>query len=95
VRALLAVLLFAGCTTPRSSDRAASDVEIERAVLWEFRRDRKFQDVRIRCRDRVVVLAGAVATPADRDEAVERARKAAHAQDYGAQVRDELEIRAK
>lgn len=91
----LVFLVLAGCPPPRPSDKAATDVELERAVLWEFRNERKFDDVRIRCRDRIVVLTGTVITLADRDEALARAQKAAHEQDYDAKVRAELEIRAK
>lgn len=91
----LIFVVLLGCPPPRVTDKAATDVELERAVLWEFRNDRKFSDVRIRCRDRIVVLTGAVVTPADADEAVVRAKKAAHEQDYDAQVKSELEVRAK
>lgn len=90
----LLLILFA-CRPTRPSDAAAADVEIERAVLWEFRNERRFDDVRVSCRDRRVTLRGRVATRADAEEARARARRAARHEDRDAEVRSELDVREK
>jgi hypothetical protein len=92
----IALALLAGCVPPpRKSDLAASDVEIERAILWEFRNDRKFDGITVDCRDRVATLRGIVTSKSIAAEALERARKAAHAEDYDARVLSDLEVREK
>lgn len=94
-RAALLLLLIASCSPKplRPPEAAALDVEIERAILWEFRGDARFASIRIACHDRVAVLRGSVATRPIAEEALRRARKAAQDHDGDAEVRSELEIR--
>ena len=81
-------LFLAACGPKRPAEVAARDVEIERAVLWEFRNDRRFDDIRISCREGVVTLSGRVDSREIGEEALERARTASDAKVVSA-----LEIR--
>jgi hypothetical protein len=84
------VLVFLiGCTT-RPAEKAATDMEVERAVLWEFRTDPRFDQIQPQCRNGVVTLRGIVPTRLAGEEALERARKV-----VDNRVLSELEIREK
>lgn len=84
---VLAVLLWS-CGPKKPTEIAAHDVEIERAVLWEFRNDRRFDDIQVSCREGVVTLRGRVDSREIGEEALERAREASDAKVVSA-----LEIR--
>lgn len=82
------IVFSLGCGPTRPSDLAAKDVEVERAILWEFRNDSRFDGVRVRCVEGVATLGGWVATRADGEEAIRRAQEASDAR-----IVSELEIR--
>lgn len=75
-RLLLLAILLAACGPKKPAEIAAQDVEIERAVLWEFRNDRRFDDIQVSCREGVVTLRGRVDSRQIGEEALVRARKA-------------------
>ncbi|GEM_PF-2214492 len=92
---ILGLLVALSCgRASRPSDAVAVDVEIERAILWELRDDARFKEIQVRCQDRVAWLRGTVSTAAVANEALSRARKAARAQAYGAEVRSEIRSRS-
>ena len=87
-------LAFAfGCASPEPAEVAALDMEIERAILWDFRNETRFDSVEVTCRRAIVVLRGTVATEEDAREALERAEKAAQSWDSDAEVVSELRDR--
>lgn len=88
------VLLFLlGCSSLDPSERAALDMEIERAVLWDFRTESRFDRVEVTCRDGVVLLEGTVPDAKDVAETVKRARKSANEWDSGTEVVSELKVK--
>lgn len=74
--AIALFLLVLACGPKKPAEIAAQDVEIERAVLWEFRNDRRFDDIQVSCREGVVTLRGRVDSREIGEEALERAREA-------------------
>ena len=85
------VLLFA-CAGMEPSEIAAVDMEIERAILWDFRNETRFDRVEVTCRKQVVILQGTIASMKDAHEAIERALKAAQEWDSDAEVVSELRV---
>jgi len=63
-------------------------MEAERAILWEFRNESRFDHIRVRCENGVATLRGWIPTRAAGEEAIERARKVSDAR-----IVSELEIR--
>ncbi len=93
VIALLLLLFPAACAAPEPAEIAAVDMEIERAILWVFRNDARFDAVEVTCRKGVAVLQGTVPAGADAGEALERARNAARKWDSDAEVVSELHVK--
>ena len=76
-RALLLVLVLAGCQPSTPGRREADDRDVERDILWELRKDRRFADVRVACHQRVITLEGTVPDRSAQDEALLVANRAA------------------
>ncbi len=89
----LCLLSVLGCASPGPAEIAALDMEIERAILWDFRNEARFDSIEVTCRKCVVVLQGTVSTMKDAQEALERAEKAAQSWDSDAEVVSKLRDR--
>ncbi|MDP6957991.1 MAG: BON domain-containing protein [Planctomycetota bacterium] len=88
----LLLLLLSACSSTEPAEKAAMDMEIERAILWDFRKESRFDRVEVTCRDGVVLLQGIVPTMKDKAETVKRAQKAANKWDSGTDVVSELTV---
>ena len=88
----LLFLFLSACSSVDPAEKAAMDMEIERAILWDFRKESRFDRVEVTCRDGVVLLQGMVPTTKDREETVKRAQKAAHKWDSGTEIVSELTV---
>lgn len=67
---LLILLLVAACRPSTPGRREADDRDVERDILWELRKDRRFADVRVACYESVVTLEGQVPDRSAQDEAL-------------------------
>ena len=76
---LILSLFLPGCAPSTPAGRTADDQDLTRDLLWEFRKDPRFSDIRVTCYDRTVTLEGIVGDRASQDEALLLAtRKAPH-----------------
>ena len=73
----LSLSLFSACSPSTPATRTADDQDLTRDLLWEFRKDPRFADVRVTCYDRTVTLAGTVSDRAAQDEALRLATQKA------------------
>ncbi len=87
------LLLAAACASPEPEEIAAVDMEIERAILWKYRNESRFDAVEVSCHNGVAVLQGVVSTRKDALEAVDWAREAAQEWDSGAEIVSEIRVR--
>jgi osmotically-inducible protein OsmY len=91
--ALLALILagLPGCAAPTAPQRAATDQEIARDVLWRFHQDSagRFRDVQVTCENRIITLEGRVTDPQTAAEAVRIATNEAR----GGKVDSRLDVR--
>lgn len=85
----LSLLLFLGCGPSTPAGREADDRDVERDILWELRKDRRFADVRVACYDRKITLEGTVPDRAALDEVL----KAVADRAYGAKITNSLVVR--
>ena len=67
---LAGVLLLSACAPSTPAARTADDQDLTRDLLWEFRKDPRFSDVRVTCYDRTITLEGTVPDRAAQDEAL-------------------------
>jgi hypothetical protein len=86
----LSLFLISACAPSTPAGRTADDQDLTRDLLWEFRKDPRFADVRVTCYDRTITLAGTVADRAAQDEALRLATQKAHA---GAKIVNSLVLR--
>ncbi len=93
---LTALLLFLlaglpGCSARSASERAGTDQEIVRNILWRFHQDasNRFRDVRVTCEDRVITLEGRVGDTQAAADALQIARN----ESRGGKVDSRLEVR--
>ena len=81
---------LSGCpSTP--IERSGTDMEISRDIKWELRKDKRFEDIRVTCINRLVTLKGRV----DDKQAVDDAFTIARSLARGATVLPRLLIRAR
>jgi len=87
----LALLLIPGCGSKSPSQRAGTDQEIARNILWRFHQDpgKRFQDVRVTCEDLQITLEGRVADAKAAGDAVQIALN----ESRGSKVDSRLEVR--
>jgi osmotically-inducible protein OsmY len=70
-KGLVGVLLLLGACAPSTQGRReADDRDVERDILWELRKDRRFADVRVASYGGVVTLEGVVPDRGAQDEAL-------------------------
>ena len=87
----LSLGLFLGACGPSTPGaRTADDQDVTRDLLWEFRKDPRFTDVRVTCYDRTITLAGTVSDRAAQDEALRLVSQRAPA---GAKIVNSLVLR--
>jgi osmotically-inducible protein OsmY len=88
---LALAFLLPACAPLTPSQRAGSDQEITRDILWAYQRDKKdrFRDVRVSCVDQEVLVDGRVSDAEALTDALELARAYARS----ARVRTTLEVR--
>ena len=86
-------LLAPGCAAQTTAERAGTDQEIARDILWRYKQDNagRFREVRVLCEDRVVTLEGRVANARDATDAIQVAMSMCR----GGKVDNRLEIRAR
>lgn len=86
-------LLAPGCASKTSAERAGTDQEIARDILWRYKQDNvgRFREVRVLCEDKVVTLEGRVANAKDAADAIQIAMSMCR----GGKVDNHLEIRAR
>ena len=92
------VLLLAGiallgpaCASKTTAERAGTDQEIARDILWRYKQDTtgRFRDVQILCEDRMVTLEGRVGNAKDAADAIQIAMSMCR----GGKVDCRLEVR--
>lgn len=88
---LALVLLVPACAPMTPTERAGSDQEIARDILWAYHNDPqdRFKDARVHCFEHEVVLEGRVNDAQTALDALEIANDRAR----GAKVRSTLEVR--
>lgn len=74
----LSLFPLSACGPTTAGGREANDRDIERDILWELRKDRRFADIRVACYDRVVTLEGTVPDRSAQDEALRIAAEHAY-----------------
>lgn len=86
-------LLAPGCASKTSAERAGTDQEIARDILWRYKQDNvgRFREVRVLCEDRVVTLEGRVANAKDAADAIQIAMSMCR----GGKVDSRLDVRAR
>ena len=83
--------LFLGACGPSTPGaRIADDQDVTRDLLWEFRKDPRFTEVRVTCYDRTITLEGTVPDRAAQDEALRLTAQRAPA---GAKIVNSLILR--
>lgn len=86
----LFLFLFSACAPSTPAARTADDQDITRDLLWEFRKDPRFADVRVTCYDRTITLEGTIPDRAAQDEALRLASQKASA---GSKIVNSLVVR--
>lgn len=88
---LLAALAVVGpgCGAKTTAERAGQDQEIARDILWRYRSDIRFKDIRVLCEDRLVTLEGRVPDSKSAADAIQIALSCAR----GGKVDSQLEVR--
>lgn len=90
---LLLVLLGPACGPKTSSEEAGIDQEITRNILWRYRQDpaKRFNDVRVSCEGREILIEGRVADAKAASDALQIALSNAR----GGKVVSKLDVRPK
>lgn len=82
-------LLVPACASQTTAERAGSDQEISRNILWRFRKEARFAEIRVVCEDRVITLEGRVTDPKTAADAIQIAL----AESRGGKVNSRLDVR--
>ena len=85
----LSLFLISSCAPSTPATRTADDQDVTRDLLWEFRKDPRFSDVRVTCYDRTITLEGTVSDRAAQDEVLRLAGQRAP----GAKIVNSLIVR--
>lgn len=85
---LLAVQMTLGCAPLTSSESAGVDQEITRNILWRYRNDDRFSEIRVICENHVIVLEGRVSD----EQAARDALQVAQDQARGGSVISNLQV---
>jgi len=85
----LLVAVGPGCGPKTTAERAGQDQEISRDILWRYRTDVRFKDIRVLCEDRLVTLEGRVPDSKSAADAIQIALACAR----GGKVDSQLEVR--
>jgi hypothetical protein len=88
-RLALVALVLPACAAPTQVQKAGLDQDISRDINWEFRKDRRLDEVSAYCIDGLVTLEGHVSDPPSLEEALRIAR--AHSR--GARVVSKIDLR--
>jgi hypothetical protein len=90
---LLSLLLLLGpaCASRTSSEEAGIDQEITRNILWRYRQDTRFADIRVRCEGREILIEGRVGDPKSASDALQIALSNSR----GGKVISKLDVRPK
>lgn len=86
---LAAALLLPSCAPKTTIQKAGSDQEIATEILWEYRKDPRFAEIRVSCVEKLITLEGRVPDQAALDTALAIARTHARS----STVTHKLEIR--
>ena len=88
---LLLAFLGPACGPKTSAEQAGVDQEITRNIMWRLREDNRhrFQDVRVSCEGREILIEGRVSDPRAAQDAVQIAMSNAR----GGKVVSKLDVR--